>query len=451
MEHFDTLRSSENTRPRNSSAALLILVLGQLVSGIGSNLSGFALGIWVYRETGSVSNFSLISLSAILPGILLSPLAGVLIDRWNRRRTLIWSNCVAAISTLLITFMIMSGNMELWQIYAATAINAICGTFQIPAFTASLPLIVPKEQLARANGIAQLAPAVGQLVGPALAGALVLLVELHTILLIDALSFLFAAFTPLLVMIPQPVARVTDTSSYQSFWGEAAHGWNYLRERPGLLMLQLVTAGNNFLFGLVIVLFTPLGLSFASEKAVGTIISIASMGMLAGSLVLGIWGGPRRRVRGILLSALIAGLCMILGGLYPSIVLLGIAAFGYLFVAPIANGCITTIMQQKVAPEIQGRVFATCRMLTMSTSPIAFLIAGPLSDNVFEPLMAVSGPLAGTVGQVIGVGPGRGIALLCIVAGLCTIPMVLLGYLSPRLRMVEQELPDALPSTTGVF
>lgn len=424
---------------------LVLIMIGQLVSAIGSSLSGFALGVWVYQRTGSVSQFSLISLCAVLPGVLFGPLAGTLVDRWDRRTTLLLSNCGAALASSVLVLLLATGRISMAAIYVTTALIALNGAFLVPAFIATLPLLVSREQLGRLNGVAQLAPALAQLISPALAGTLVLLIGIQGVLLLDLGSFLFAAMTWLLVRLPPRAASDAPSPPQSSLWRAAAAGWAYLRARPGLLALQLMMAANNFLFGMIIVLFTPLALSFASPAVVGTVVSIASSGMLAGSLLLTLWGGPQQRMRTILRLELFAVLCIILGGLRPSAVLLCVAAFGYLFVVPIINGCIITIVQRKVAPEMHGRVLGIGQMITTAASPLAYLLAGPLADRVFEPLMAVGGPLAPTIGRIIGVGQGRGIALLCIVAGLLTIPVVLASYLYPPLRLIEQELPETLP------
>jgi hypothetical protein len=181
-----------------------------------------------------------------------------------------------------------------------------------------------------------------------------------------------------------------------------------------------------------------------SPDVFGYLASIVGIGMLAGTLVMSAWGGPKRRVNGVLGFLMLAGAAMILMGLRPSIPLMAVAGFGLMFTMPIINGSSQAIWQSKVPPDLQGRVFSVRRMIAWSTLPLAYMIAGPLADNVFKPMLVEGGALAGSVGRVLGVGPGRGIGLMFVVIGFLAILAAGSGYLNPRIRRVEDELPDAV-------
>jgi hypothetical protein len=209
-----------------------------------------------------------------------------------------------------------------------------------------------------------------------------------------------------------------------------------------LLGLLVLLATANFSSGIISVLVTPLVLSFSTPIARGTLNSVA------GSLAMGMWGGPKRRILGITGFMVWSGFFLILGGLRASIPLLTVAAFGYFFGVPLITGCTTVIWQSKIAPDVQGLTLAISAMVMTSTLPLAALIAGPLADKVFEPLLVKGKLLASSVGQVIGIGLGRGIALMFILVGLLTLIFTIVGFLNSRIRLVEDELPDALPSTT---
>jgi hypothetical protein len=224
---------------------------------------------------------------------------------------------------------------------------------------------------------------------------------------------------------------------------EAAAGWSFLRRRPGLLGLLLLFAAANFSLGLLQVLLTPLVLGFASTEVLGGVLSVAGTGMLAGSLAMSLWGGPRRRLLGILGGMALQGAIFLLGGLRPNASLIAAAAFVVLFVLPVIEGCSQAIWQTKVAPELQGRVFAARRMVAWSAMPLAYLAAGPLADRVFEPLLAADGPLAASLGRFVGVGPGRGIGLLFVAVGVLLLAAVGAAWRSPAVRGVER-LPDAV-------
>lgn len=429
---------------KGGAQTFLLIWFGQLVSLIGSGLTGFALGVWVYQRTGSATQFALITLCATLPGILASPLAGVLVDRWDRRLVMLLSDCVAGLCTLVVALLLFSGRLEIWHIYLTTGVSAAFASLHWPAYAAAVTMLVPPGQLGRASGMMQFGQAAARVISPMVAGALVGLVNIEGVLLIDFITFLFALFTLLLVRVPEPPGTADVKGKRGSLLGDASYGWTYITRRPGLLGLLTFFALNNFLTGLVIVLVTPLVLSFATAAVLGVVLAVAGGGMLLGSLVLSAWGGPRRRVRGILLLSILQAGLLMAGGLRPSATLIAAAAFGYLFAASVISGASQSLWQSKVEPAVQGRVFAVRSMIAWSAIPLAALFAGPLTDRVFEPLLAEGGALAGSVGRVIGVGPGRGIGLLLITAGVLTLLTTALASLHPRLRHVEDELPDAL-------
>ena len=223
-----------------------------------------------------------------------------------------------------------------------------------------------------------------------------------------------------------------------------AFGWQYISARQGLLGLLAFSTVVFFIWGMVGALITPMILGFTSSDTLGIVISVAGFGMLAGSLVMSIWGGPRRRINGVLCFEFLSGLCFLLIGLRPSFWTTAIGAFGAHVTIAIVNGAYQAIWQSKVAPGVQGRVFAARQMVERAAIPFAYLAAGPLADNLFEPLLAGTGALAETVGPIIGTGAGRGIGLLFLLMGLVKMGVTLLAYLDPHIRYVEDELPDAV-------
>ncbi|HEV7517835.1 MAG TPA: MFS transporter [Thermoanaerobaculia bacterium] len=423
----------------------LVVWAGQVVSMLGSNLTGFAIGVSVYQQTGSATRFAFIALVTTLPAVLLSPLAGALIDRVNRRTAMIVSDSGAGLATLILALLLWRGHLELWEIYLLLAVSSTFGALQWPAFSAATTLLVPKRHLGRASGMVQMGEGAAAIVAPVLAGALVVSLGLESVVLIDFATFVFAVATLLCVRIPAPAVSAEGAQVRGSLWREALSGWSFIRERPGLLSLLVLFATLGVSLGMVQVLLPPLVLSFTSAAVFGRVASVAGLGMLAGSLVVSVWGGPKRRVAGILGFLLIKGAILFLGGWKPSAPLITVAAFVFLFLDPLLYASSQALWQSKVPPDLQGRVFAMRKMVGWSTLPLAYLFAGPLADRVFEPLLAAGGPLAGNVGRLIGVGKGRGIGLLFILLGCFVLITVLVALRNPRLRRVEQELPDALP------
>jgi hypothetical protein len=422
----------------------LTIWFGQLISLIGSGLTNFALGVWVYQQTGSATQFALITFSFALPGILLFPIAGALVDRWDRRMVMIISDTGAGLASLAIALLLLSGNLEIWHIYLAVAASASFNTFQVPAYNAAMTMIVPKEQLGRANGLVELANSVAPIVAPLLAGLLVVTIDLQGVILVDMVTFAFAVLTQLFVRIPNPERTAEGEAGQGSLLREATYGWTYIAARPGLLGLLIFFAVINFAFGVTQVLLPPLVLQIASPTALGTVVSIGGLGMLVGGMVMTAWGGPKGRALGVFGFGMLFGVSIMLAGVSSWIPLIAVASFCQLFWIPLINGCSRTIWQLKVAPDVQGRVFAIRMMIAWSTTPLAYLVAGPLADGLFEPLLMENGALAGSVGQLIGTGTGRGIGFLFIMLGLMPILAGLGGLLNPRTRRVEQEIPDAI-------
>jgi MFS family permease len=424
--------------------SFVIIWFGQLISLLGSGLTGFALGVWVYQRSGSVTQFALTTLSATLPGILMTPLAGLFVDRWDRRWTVILSDTGAAVSTLSIALLLLTGRFELWHYCLALAANSIFNSFKGLAFYAITAMLMPKRHLGRASGMMQIGPATARILSPMIAGLLLGIIQIQGVILVDFATFFIPIITLLLVDVPKLEPTSEGKAGKGSFLQEISYGWTFITARPGVLGLLVFFAIINFTLGLAHALYRPLLLGFASVKVVGLIGTVGGSGVLIGSIVMGTWGGPKHRVKGILGFGLLYGLGLILAGLRPSALLMATAFFGIVFGVPIINGCIQMIWLSKTPLDVQGRVFAVGMMITRSSLPLAYVVAGPLADKVFEPLLTASGPLAGTVGRLIGIGPGRGIGLLYILMGVVTILTATGSYLYPRLRLVEEELPDVM-------
>jgi MFS transporter, DHA3 family, macrolide efflux protein len=419
-----------------------IIWFGQLVSTLGSGLTGFALGVWIYQETGSTTLFALNMLAYALPNLLMSPIAGVLADRFDRRWVMVLSDSGAMGGTLVVLSLLMVGRLEIWHVYIATALYSAANAFQWPAYSAATTMMVPKSQLGRAGGMVQIGEAISQLVSPAVAGVLFVTIGLQGVIFIDFATFLVAIATLLFVRIPRPKGTIEETAGRQPMLKEAVFGWKYIVARPGLFGLLLIFASTNFLSGLWSPLLAPMILDMSDPQMLGYLASLIGVGMLLGTLVMSAWGGPKRRIHGVLGFLIIGGVFTMLLGLKPSIPLMASAGFAMMFVHPIVNASSQALWQTKVAPAVQGRVFAVRRMIAWSTLPLAYITAGPLVDNVFKPLMLEGGALAGSLGPIFGVGPSRGTGLLISLIGLMTILVTASGYLHPRIRQIEDELPD---------
>jgi MFS family permease len=262
---------------------------------------------------------------------------------------------------------------------------------------------------------------------------------------IDFATFLFAVSTLMLVRFP-PYKSIEQHEKQKTFiWQEARDGWRFLLARRGLLGLLFFFAFVNFTLSLVSQLMTPMVLSFSTPEGLGLIVSAGGVGMLVGSVIMGAWGGPRRRMIAIYGFGVLQGLTMILMGWRECVILMALARLTVLIGSPIVNGTAQVLQQRKVPADMQGRVFATSRMLSWMSIPLAYLLSGPLADRIFEPMMARNGELTGSVGQIIGVGDGRGIALMFILGGLLTLLGTVAAFLYAPMRNVERDLADVTP------
>ena len=425
-----------------SMRRFFIVWFGQLVSVVGTGLTMFGLIVWTYLETGSVTALSIVSLLMALPATLLSPVAGAYVDRWDRRITMLVADLAAGAATLTVALLYFNDALALWHVYLLVGVGGVANAFQQPAWLAAIPMIVPKRHLGRANGLVQTNEALSMIAAPAIAGALLATVGLGGILVADGITFVIGVVT--LASVRFPAHERTDTAESGRILDDVRLGWRYLRARPGLLYLLWVYVGVNFVLAFANVLFVPMLLAFTTEGTVGTVMTVAGIGMLLGSLAVGAWGGPKHLVRGTMWGIAFSGLAVALAGLRPTLLVIVPGVFLLMLVIPVVNAASQTLWQRKVAPGVQGRVFALRRTFAQIAAPLAIVLTGPLADGVFEPLMAPDGTLAGTVGTLLGVGEGRGIGLMIVLVGLATVALGVLGWMHPRIRNLERDLPDAI-------
>ena len=422
-----------------------VVWIGQVVSLLGTAMSNFALTIWAYEITGKATALALVGFFFLTPMVVLSPIAGAIVDRSNRKLMMMLSDLAAGLTTILILILYTSGNLQIWHLYITAAISGSFQTFQWPAFSAAITMMMPKEQYARANGMMDLAGSASGIFAPVLAGALLAYIGLTGILIIDIVSFVVAIGALLVVRIPQPETTQEGREGQGSIWKESAYGFRYIFDRPSLLGLQLVFLVLNLTLTIAIAVFAPMILARTNSNEVifGSVQSAGAIGGVVGGAVMGAWGGPKRRVHGVLLGMICSGLLgFTLMGLGRGLLIWAIASFFSQFFIPIVNGSNQAIWQAKVAPDVQGRVFATRRLIAWLVTPLSRLAAGPLADFVFEPAMMPSGGLADLFGWLVGTGPGAGMGLMFVLMGVLGALSGLGGYAFRVIRDAEDILPD---------
>ncbi len=423
----------------------VVVWLGQVVSMLGTGMTNFAVSFWIFQQTGEATALTWAIFFFMAPSVLFSPIAGAIVDRANRKTVMIVSDLLAGVATIGLLALLATDSLQIWHIYVANILAGGANAFQFPAYSAAVTMMLPKEQYGRAAGMLALAGSASGILAPAFAGALLAPVGLVGIMTIDVATFIIAVLALLVVFIPQPEVTSAGRTGQGSLLQEAAYGFRYIFERPSLLGLQMVFFCINFLamFGFAVMVPMILARTGNSEIALASVQSLGAIGGVVGGLLLSTWGGPRRKVNGVLLGMVGASLLgQALMGVGQGIFIWATAAFFGQFIIPILNGSNQAIWQAKVAPDVQGRVFAVRRLIAQITAPVATAMAGPLADNVFEPAMQPDGVLAPMFGWLVGTGAGAGMGLMFVIAGLVGVAVGFGGYLFPAIRNAETLLPD---------
>jgi DHA3 family macrolide efflux protein-like MFS transporter len=316
-------------------------------------------------------------------------------------------------------------------------------TLMWPSLTAATTLLVPKEHYGRASAFTQLGEALPAIAGPAMAGVLYATIQLGKMALIDFTSYVFSVLLMLFfVRIPSPPSMAQEGKEKRSLWKEMRFGWDYITARQGLFSLLMVFMVFNFLSGVIGPLITPLILDNWDASTLGFLSTLMGVGMLTGTLAMSAWGGSKRKIFTLLGAGLLNGVFLLFAGIRVSLPLLAVCGFGAMLCGPFLNASSQAIWQAKVAPELQGRVFAFRRSIAWSASIISPLLAAPLTDYVFKPAMAAHGALALVLGPIFGVGAGRGVGVVISLVGLLIALAALVALNVTRLRRVELDLPD---------
>jgi DHA3 family macrolide efflux protein-like MFS transporter len=420
-----------------------IVWAGQIISVLASSMSGFGFSLWMYKQTQSATAMAGMQIAFILPFLLLSPLAGVMVDRYNRKLMMMVSDLAAVLATGAILILYATGNLQFWHLYIAAAVNGLGNTFQWPAYSAAISSMVPKEQYGRANGMMSLVDAGPGVVAPILAG-IILAIPFAWIMMIDVATFFIAIGALLIVHVPQPEKTIEGQKQQGNMLKEAAYGFTYIFQRPSLLGLQLIFFAGNLFTGIGFTVLAPMVLARSAQNslAFGSVQTAGAVGGIIGGLIMSAWGGFKKRVHGVLLGWFLSGIFMaalgLVGGLPVWITFMALT----MLVVPLVNGSNQAIWQAKVAPDVQGRVFSARRLIAWFANPISPAIAGVLADFVLEPAMKAQTGLALSFGPLVGTGPGAGMGLLLFFTGIGSALVGLSGYLVKNIRQAETLLPD---------
>ncbi|MEM6838974.1 MAG: MFS transporter [Cyanobacteria bacterium P01_C01_bin.120] len=424
--------------------------VGQLVSTIGSYMTVFALIFWVWEITGSATSLALVAFFSQLPRIVVTPLAGIIVDRFPRKQLMILGDVVAMLCTIAIALLYGSDRLQIWHLYTAVAAYGCFGQIQTLAYSTSIALLVDKKDYTRAESMVAAVNYSGAIFSPILAGSLYPVIGLQGIILIDLGTFLVAFVILLASTIPPPNSHESDAAQPHVDWSNLTFGFRYIASKPGLVAMVLAFSCFALPSDIGKALYNPMILarSGGAEQVLGAVTTAAGVGGVLGALLVSWRGGFQRRIHGMLLGFAGTGLCKIGLGIGQTAWVWIPAHFAATLLIPLYYSSSNAIWYAKVPPPLQGRVLAADQMVGLMIGAIAPLLAGPLADFVFEPAMQVDGWLSPIFGPILGTGEGAGIALLYTLSATLMLLVGLVGYGFRTLRSVETILPDHSPEAS---
>ena len=418
-----------------------ILLGTQAVSLVGSRMTAVALGIWVFTETKSATPLLLASFFAELPGMLGGGLAGVLVDRWNRRWVMVLADAGQAVGTIFLLWSFSSGGFQLWHLYLVSFVQGIFATLQGPAQSAVVTLLVPEANRGRVNGIQEMVFPFASILAPVLSGLLYVWSGVSGVILVDLATFGIAVVVVSWIRIPKPRQTEAGMIGQGSLLGELRAALHFLRGRPALLYYLLYAGFINFMLNGPLELTIPyLLLVSGDERLLGAVLGIMALGAFTGGLLISLFGNVRPRIPFIFAGLMLCGVMFLFYGTMRNAWILGSVLFILLLPLPIWGALEKSLLQVKVPADLQGRVFALVGQLALLGSTASFLLTGILVDRILEP--AVGLPGWKVFRGLVGSSPGSGIGLLEVITGLLILAATAGMWSWPKVRRLEADLPD---------
>ena len=406
--HADLAQPGEPPLGKGWLRNYLPMGIGQIVSLVGSALVQFALVWYVTKETGSAAVLATATTAAIVPNILLGPFVGALVDRWNRKLVMIIADLVVALATVVLAVLFATGAIQIWHIIAILLTRSAAGVFQGPARTAATTLMVPKEHLSRLGGVNQAVDGMINIFSPALGALLLAVLPMQGVLAVDIVTAAIAiSMLIFFVKVPQPTTKPKlDKVTPRSLLADVRDAVRYIVTWPGLFLLILMASLLNMFLapgGNLLPLHVTTFFGKGAQELAWMQVAMG-VGGIVGGLLLGVWGGFKRRVWTVLMGILGIGAGMLTFGLIPanrftwSLLSLGMVGL----MASFANGSLGPLLQTKVPPEVQGRVFMLLSSLTLAMMPIGLFLSAPIADNFGTQVSYIVGGAACLVIGLLG-------------------------------------------------
>jgi MFS transporter, DHA3 family, macrolide efflux protein len=417
------------------------LVITQTLSMIGSRMTSIGIGIYLYQTTGKAAPLLLMAFFNELPGMLASSFAGVLVDRWDRRRVMLLADFGQAIGSLILLGSLLSGNFQVWHLYIIVLFQGSFAIFQGPAESAAITMLMEDSQRTRANAIREMAFPFAGVIAPVFAGLLFAAAGITAVIVVDMATFFIAVLALSLIHIPSPTTTDEGAAAHGNAWQELLGGLRFLGRRQPLLILIIYITFINFLLNGPLELSIPYLLSLSANTAtLGTLIGVMSLGALAGAALAAISPNKGARIKRVCAAMLLNGAMLFLFGIVHETAVLAIILFLAMVPLPFSQALNVSIIQVKTPPDMQGRIFATIDQLGYLGSTLSFLLVGLLVDRVLEP--AVKKPGWAAVAPLVGGQSGSGMGLVLVVTGALILLATLIIIFRPEVRQIEKILPD---------
>ena len=418
-----------------SFGKFLIIWMGELISNIGSGMTAFGLGVYVWQLTHSAVDVSMVETAALLPTILLCPAAGVLADRFDRRLLMILGDVVPAFGLIALLVLINVGHIQVWQICICVGFSSAFGALLDPAYKATITDLLTEDEYTKASGMVSIASTSKFLISPIIGGLILAISGMETIIIIDIMTFVVTVTS--VFYVRKFLAVKSRVKKEMDFLRDLKEGWLIIHESKGVMLLIVLVSILMFYMGFIQVLSKPMILSFTSDKTTGILQSIVACGMMVSSIMIGSGVFKSKYVNVMVASFIVSGITMIGFGATTSIPVIIVSGFLFFASLPYATTSIDFLIRKSVDNEKQGRVWGLISLISQLGFVIAYVLAGVLAQYVFNPALVDGGVLANTVGKIIGTGETRGIGFLIMVAGLGLVITALIVSKSKSIREME--------------
>ena len=415
------------------------LWLGELISNIGSGMTAFALSVYIYEKTGSVSYVSLITLLSFMPSIILSPIGGLLADRYDRRLLMIIGDLFSGLGLVYILWSIQAGEKSIVPIFVGITFSSIFTSLLEPSYRATLTDILEEENYAKASGLIQVAGSAKYLISPVIAGMILSVADIRVILLLDILTFITTCL--MIFLVRKSMNSETQNYKKDSFKG-LLEGLFIIKENRGVYSLVIIMFFVCFFMGFIQILIRPMILALSSVKTAGMMESLCAVGLLIGSLWIGIAGIKKNYSKILAVSCFFCGIFMSMTGVNENLNIIGISTFLFFSTLPFMNSCADVLVRVSIPNELQGRVWGLISLITQMGTVVAYIISGIMADYVFEPMFNKNGILVENIGIIIGTGKGRGIGFMLILSGMGMLIMAIVIWKNGEIREVSEKCVD---------